>query len=275
MKFTLVTPVLNGAAHLPGVLDSVAAQSHPDWEHIVVDGGSADETCRLVEQRAAEDDRVRLLKAPGSGIYDAIFAGFEAGQGEMLAWINADDRYTPWALATVSRHAARSGAQWITGFPGAWDSEGRLRFVRPFALWPRSFLRRGYFHSEFLGFVQAESTFFSRDLLGRLTADQRRSVLSAKLAGDYRLWRALADHAALSVVPSVLGGFHIHGSNRSVAEQSEYMEEVYATGTWRPPAWLGRRLGKGFQILSTLAAFGRMQADDIELQQELGLVHPD
>ena len=271
MKFTLVTPVLNGAKYLPRIFQSVSSQTYADWEHLIVDGGSTDGTCDLIRDHADKEPRIRLLEVPGSSIYEAIFAGFDTGSGDMLSWVNVDDSYTPWALATVRKFAGNKTAQWMTGFPGAWDSDGCLRFVRPYGLWPRSFLRHGYFHSDFLGFVQAESTFFSRDLYTQLTTGQRQSVLRAKLAGDYLLWRAFAHHAPLKVVPSVLGGFHIHGANRSLTEQEAYMAEVYGSGTWHPPAWLGRRLGKMFQMLSALTAYDAMHAADVQLQKELGL----
>ena len=268
MRFTIVTPILNAAAHVGRLLDTQRAQAYTNWEHIFVDGRSEDGGPGMIREAAAKDSRFSLLEAPGSSIYEALFEGFSRASGAMYCWINADDAHTPWALATVAQVHADTGAHWMTGFPAAWDAAGRLRYVRPQALYPQGFIRKGYFHGDLLGFLQAESMFFSRNLFDRLDEGQRRSVLDARLAGDYRLWRAFAAHEPLSVVPSVLGGFCQHGSNRSVTEAATYMEEIYATGTWQPPRWLGRRLGKAFQMVSALKARRLVELADAHLQRE-------
>jgi len=269
MRFTIVTPLLNAERHVRRLIETQRLQDYADWEHVFVDGGSDDGGPEAVRDAAARDGRFRLLAAPGSSIYEALFEGFANATGEMLCWINADDAHTPWALETVAQFHAETGASWMTGFPAAWDEAGRLRYVRPQGLYPRSFIRKGYFHGGLLGFLQAESMFFRRDLFARLDEGERRGVLEARLAGDYRLWRALAALAPLSVVPSVLGGFCQHGQNRSVTEAASYMEEVHATGTWQPPRWLGRRLGKSFQMLSALKARRLVELADAALQREL------
>lgn len=269
MKITVVTPVLNASWRLSQAIESLLGQSHEDWEQIIVDGGSTDDSLDIIADFAQRDSRVRLIESPGSGIYKAIFGGFAAAQGDVLSWLNADDEYTPWALAVVANRFERSDVDWLTGFPGAWDGEGRLRFLRPYGFWPQSMIRRGWFHADFLGFIQAESIFFSRSLLNQLSPDQRRGVIEAELAGDYLLWRAFAHYARLEVAPTVLGGFRLHAANRSSLERATYMREVHGSGTLRIAPAVGRRLGRAFQTVSCLAGWRAMEREDRVLQSEL------
>ncbi|WOI53617.1 glycosyltransferase [Parvularcula sp. LCG005] len=271
MKFSVVTPTLNAANSLNRLFACMEAQSHVDWELLVVDGGSIDATASMVRRRSLKDPRIRLIEHPGSSIYEAIFAGFDEGVGSVFCWLNADDIYAPWALATVSDVMKRNSIDWVTGLPGAWDAAGCLRFVRPATLWPRALLRRGLFHGDCLGYIQAESTFFSRCLYDGITPAERQFILSAKLAGDFRLWKTFASRSRLIGVPALLGGFAIHGGNRSIVEKEQYQAEVRLSGNFSMPRAIGRRLAVVLRYVSALHSLITVSRADLTLQRELGI----
>lgn len=86
---SVVTVVHNGARALERCLESVAAQTHPAVEHLVVDGGSTDGTADLL---GAWDDRIAWwVSEPDRGIYDAMNKGIAAARGEWLYFLGADD----------------------------------------------------------------------------------------------------------------------------------------------------------------------------------------
>ncbi len=67
------------------------AQTHPDIEHIVVDGASTDGTLALI--RAHQTGLMKLISEPDQGIYDAMNKGVAAATGEVICFLNADDHY--------------------------------------------------------------------------------------------------------------------------------------------------------------------------------------
>ena len=88
MKISIITVCYNAAATLKDALDSVRTQSHPDLEHIVVDGQSVDGTLAILQSSSA-----RWVSEEDQGIYDAMNKGITLATGEVVGTLNADDVY--------------------------------------------------------------------------------------------------------------------------------------------------------------------------------------
>ena len=86
MRISVVTAVLNRVATVGTALDSVAAQDHPDVEHVVQDGGSADGTLELLARRAElqQSPPIALTSERDGGIYDALNRGITRSAGEVV-----------------------------------------------------------------------------------------------------------------------------------------------------------------------------------------------
>lgn len=97
---SIVTPTFNRADYLPGLFESIRSQSYPNIEHIVIDGGSTDGTVELL-RRYGEDSNVRWSSAPDGGVYDAVNRGLQLAKGQIVAYLNSDDRYMPWAVESA------------------------------------------------------------------------------------------------------------------------------------------------------------------------------
>jgi glycosyltransferase involved in cell wall biosynthesis len=102
---SVITPVRNMAAFLPETLDSVAAMRTPH-EHIVIDGDSGDGTVELLEGR--EDPHLTWISEPDNGQTEAVNKGLRLAQGDLLAWVNADDAYIPEAVDRALEHLDRN-----------------------------------------------------------------------------------------------------------------------------------------------------------------------
>lgn len=259
-RFFVVTPVLNGARYLPEALASIDAQNFRGWTHYVVDGGSSDGTVELVQKSMESEPRRRLIQGKDRGLYDGLFKGFEAIQAEGLGdddiclWLNADDLLAPWAFATMLQAFELFGADWVTGQPGQWDAEGRLVAVRPFGWYPRWGLRKGWFTSQCLGWVQQESTFFTGRLLRRLPPDIVATIRASRIAGDFLLWKTFAEFTPLSVASTLIGGFRKHGANLSIKGVDRQFQELRAMGAFLPPPAIGRALRFLYWIATTMLA---------------------
>lgn len=91
MKISVITVCYNAADTLGDTLDSVAAQTYRDIEHIVIDGGSTDGTTGVLK---AKGQRVAIWHSePDRGIYDAMNKGLALATGEVIGFLNADDVY--------------------------------------------------------------------------------------------------------------------------------------------------------------------------------------
>lgn len=91
MKITVITVSFNAAPTIACTLQSVAAQSHPRVEHIVVDGASTDGTLQIVRQYGKHI--ATLVSEPDRGIYDAMNKGLRLARGDVIGFLNADDEY--------------------------------------------------------------------------------------------------------------------------------------------------------------------------------------
>ncbi|WP_374145626.1 glycosyltransferase family 2 protein [Sphingomonas sp. 28-63-12] len=90
-----------GLAHLVGeTLDSVVAQSYPDWEAIVVDDGAPDDVEGALG-RFAHDPRIRLLKTDNAGLATARNRAIATARGAFIALLDGDDLYEPTYLETM------------------------------------------------------------------------------------------------------------------------------------------------------------------------------
>lgn len=178
---TVITPCLNAATTIAECLASVRAQAYPAVEHVVVDGGSTDGTLDLL--RVAEG--VRWVSEPDEGRADAANKGVRMSEGEVVAWLNADDRYEPGALHAVGEaFAAAPGAMWATGHCRIIDAHGRE--VRRAVTAYKSFLLRRWSLPLYLtqNFVSDPSTFVRRSALDEV------GLLSPRyrMSHDYDLW---------------------------------------------------------------------------------------
>ncbi len=94
---SVVTPLFNSASHIDATLASLQAQTFRDWESILVDDGSTDETPQRVA-RYLEDQRFRYVRQPNQGIAAARNTGIRSARGTWIALLDHDDRWMPTKL---------------------------------------------------------------------------------------------------------------------------------------------------------------------------------
>jgi len=88
-KISVVTPTLNCAKYLRGCIESVLAQNYENFEHIIVDGASTDETIEILK----DYPHVTWISEPDHGEAEALNKALAMAQGDIISWLNADDAY--------------------------------------------------------------------------------------------------------------------------------------------------------------------------------------
>ena len=91
---SIIIATYNSGRTLRTALQSVLSQTFQDWECIIVDGASTDETISIVKEFEAKDSRFRHISEPDNGIYDAFNKGWEMAKGEWIHYLGDDDRLT-------------------------------------------------------------------------------------------------------------------------------------------------------------------------------------
>jgi glycosyltransferase involved in cell wall biosynthesis len=209
---TVVTPCLNPGDRLRRCVASVAAQTHPAVEHVVVDGGSSDATLDFLS-----GTDVRWISEQDEGQAQALNKGFRLARGNLIGWLNADDVLTHDAVAAaVASLESSPEAGWVYG-----DCE-IVEVGRPPSTWrpqpvtgPESFFSGNV--------VPQPGTFITRHALERVGGVSE----SFHLAMDFDLWLRLADAGFLGIyVPRTLATFEIHSASKSGSQPlSSFLRE--------------------------------------------------
>jgi len=95
MKISIVTITYNAAGVLQRTLDSVAGQTYPDMEHLIIDGASKDGTLEQIKdyELRTKDYEVKVISEPDRGIYDAMNKGLQKATGDYIIYMNAGDMF--------------------------------------------------------------------------------------------------------------------------------------------------------------------------------------
>ncbi|GEM_PF-2916723 len=93
--FSILVPTYNQAQFLPAALDSLLAQTVQEWEALVVDDGSTDNTREVLERYEARDKRIRVFHKPNGGTASALNTGLQHAVAEWVCWLSSDDLFKP------------------------------------------------------------------------------------------------------------------------------------------------------------------------------------
>lgn len=109
-EISIIVPVYKGVRFLREALESVRAQTFPDWECICVDDGSKDGSGALLDEIAATDARIRAFHRANGGTSVARNFALREARGRYIAFLDEDDAYHPRMLETLHAAAERTGA---------------------------------------------------------------------------------------------------------------------------------------------------------------------
>lgn len=145
VKVSVITASWNRVTVLRDCLDSVASQSHPAIEHLVVDGGSQDGTLELLKARSSQ--LAQWVSERDKGIYDALNKGVRMSTGDVVGFLHADDVFdSPQVLSRVADAFADPAVSAVYGDLQYVQKDDISKVVRHWKSCPfeRSLLARGW-----------------------------------------------------------------------------------------------------------------------------------
>ena len=121
---TIVIPAYNAAKTLPATVQSLARQSWVDWQAIIVEDGSQDDTLAVAQALAADEPRLTVVRNPGKGPSDARNHGaIDLARGAFIAFCDADDIWLPGKLSSVVSALLMGEADAVFGRIGFFESD--------------------------------------------------------------------------------------------------------------------------------------------------------
>jgi len=251
LKFSIVVPSLNQAQFLRDTLASIVNGQHGvELQCIVQDGGSTDESVAVLRSfepiASAAGIELEWRSEKDNGQADAINRGLQRATGDVVAYLNSDDRYVPGALKRVAQaFTMNPEAAWVTGDCRIIDAAGNeiQRGVRAY----RRFWLKRYSRNRLLmlNFIAQPATFWRRSALASL------GLFDEKLhyTMDYDYWLRLSAASAPVILDEVLAEFRIHGASKGGSRFDRQFDEDYRTGC----RYTGNRWIRGFHRLHNAA----------------------
>jgi glycosyltransferase involved in cell wall biosynthesis len=212
-RVSVVVPTYNHAEFLKQALESVLDQTFSDWEVIVVNNFSTDNTESIVA--AIEDPRIRLLNFANNGVIAASRNfGIKSTQGEFVAFLDSDDCWYPRKLELSLQKLASGFDMACHGEAWVIEQDG-IRRVREVVYGPE---RRASFSSLLFdgNCISTSAVVIARQHLEAVGGfDESTEIVTAE---DYHLWlRLVRAGARVGFLPDILGEYRIHPGNTSKA----------------------------------------------------------
>lgn len=208
-RVTVLLPTYQSEKYLCETLESVFSQTFQDFEVLIVDDHSTDDTLKIV--RSFADSRTRLLMGPQKGLAAALNYGIQEAAGEYIARIDADDLMIPTRL--------EKQVAYLDEYPKVAICGG----------WQQYFGRSTYLHAPPASSEQCRANLLFRCDLCHSTLMLRKEIFlknglyysSHFAAEDFELWTRALDYGEIANLPEVLGYYREDGKSITTAKKEE------------------------------------------------------
>ena len=234
VPITVLMSVYNGERWLAESIQSVLNQTFSDFEFIVVDDGSSDQTLDILEQFSRSDSRVRILTKVNSGLADSLNYGIAHSRGAWIARIDADDISEPRRLEKqVALTQSDSSLVLVGAGLVIIDEFGQMHRRHCYPVSHCSLVRRLARHG---AFFPHSSAFFKKNALGQ----QQTYRVRIRRSQDRDLWLRLAEVGKITCVNEPLVRIRKHSGQVSHEESGK--RQIFYSHVAMVSYWL-RRLG--------------------------------
>lgn len=217
---SIITPSFQQAAFLEKTIQSVLTQDYPNLEYIVVDGASTDGSVDIIRRYA---DRLSWWASEKDhGQAEAINKGVARAKGEIIAWLNSDDVYTPGAIAeAVEALQQHPQVGFVFGNVRVVDENERVLNELHYGDWGLPELMS--FH-----------------IIGQPAVFMRKSAIPADgfldlnyhFLLDHQLWLRIARNSPIKYIPRLWAEAHYHEGAKNKAEAGKFGNEALRIAEW-------------------------------------------
>jgi glycosyltransferase involved in cell wall biosynthesis len=213
LSFSVITPSFNQGQFIERTIQSVLSQTGVEFNYMVCDGGSSDNTVDILRQY---QDWIQWVSEPDAGQADAVNKGIQNTMGDIIAWINSDDIYYPNALKKVRQiFETHPAVQVVYGDANHIDEVDQI--IEPYPTEPWN-----YQHLKDICFICQPATFFRRELV------DTHGLLSAQLkyCMDYELWLRFGQYTDFYYLPEVLAGSRFYENTKTLGQRTAVHFEI-------------------------------------------------
>lgn len=216
---TIITPSYNQGRFIEQTLLSVKHQDYPYVEHIIVDGGSRDETLDILKQYE-EKSKMRWISEPDKGQADAVNKGFALASGQIIGWLNSDDVYFDKAAIGSVVDAFRNSptTDILYGHVAYVDEGGQIMRIQCLPSFSKGRLLRGCF-------LEQPGVFFRRHVM-----EEERLDVELQYTMDYEYWlRIVNRQREFSLLNRIVAADRSHAGRKMIAASQHVLSEGIQT----------------------------------------------
>lgn len=201
-KISIVTVSFNQGRYIEENILSIIEQDYPNLEHIIIDAGSTDETISILKKYP----HLNWISEPDNGQSDGLNKGFKKATGEIIGWINSDDKLVPDSLKTV--------ADFFINNPNEVAVVGDQEIIDDSSKYLRTIKSREYTHNYLLNYatgITQNSTFFKKSIfeqIGYINED-------LNFAMDFDLFTRIASIRKIPYIDITLAAFRMQAEAKT------------------------------------------------------------
>jgi glycosyltransferase involved in cell wall biosynthesis len=212
---SIITPSYNQGRFIEDAILSVENQDYLNIEHIIIDGGSTDETLKILE-KYENTYNMHWVSEPDNGQADAINKGFYRAKGEIIGWINSDDAYFDVrTISTIVKYFQTfKDINVLYGNAARIDENNLLLFIIKPGEFDRNYLKKRCF-------LVQPAVFFRKKII-----DEFRLDTSLDIAMDYDFWRRISKFHDFKYINKIFAVDRTHRDRKVNARRTDMIKEA-------------------------------------------------
>jgi len=229
---SVITPSFNQAGFIRETIESILAQDYPNIEHIVVDGGSTDDTLNILRSYGHLGERFRYVSEADNGQSHAINKGLNMARGAIIGWLNSDDTYLPGAI--------RKAVEMFRDRPYYGMVYGKAHYINESGQITGAFNVQPFDKDKLYEtcIICQPAVFIQKEVFTRIGGVEE----SLKFCMDYDLWIRISNHYPVGYIDDYLANSRLHAACKSIVSWADIgLPEIVQTclkhyrsvsGTW-------------------------------------------